>query len=68
MGTPYKGGVFFIRVNIPKGYTLYPPICWFITPMYHPNIDREGKMVVSILEPYDGNDFITVPNGVPYGH
>jgi ubiquitin-conjugating enzyme E2 D len=58
MGTPYEGGVFFIRVDIPKDYPLYPPICRFITPVYHPNIDREGKMVVSILEPYEAGDDI----------
>lgn len=50
MGTPYEGGVFFIRVDVPKDYPLHPPKCRFITPVYHPNIDREGKIIVNILE------------------
>lgn len=41
--TPYSRGVFKLSVSIPERYPFVPPLVKFITPIYHPNIDR-GKL------------------------
>jgi ubiquitin-conjugating enzyme E2 D/E len=48
-GTPYEGGVFFIRMDCPDSYPIRPPVCNFITKIYHPNISQ-GRICVDILE------------------
>jgi hypothetical protein len=52
-GTPYEGGVFFIRIEIPKGAPLVPPICRFLTPVLHPNVASNGTIVLDILTTWD---------------
>ena len=36
--TPYENGRWEINVSLPPEYPFKPPICNFITPIYHPNI------------------------------
>jgi hypothetical protein len=52
-GTPYHGGVFFIRMRIPRDFPLAPPVCHFLTPVLHPNIASDGKIVIDVLSPWD---------------
>lgn len=47
--TPYEGGVFRLEVNIPSEYPLKPPRVRFITPIYHPNIDSQGRICLDTL-------------------
>ena len=36
--TPYEGGVFVLDIKVPDQYPLVPPIVFFRTKMFHPNV------------------------------
>lgn len=42
VGTPYEGGLFYIKFEIPSRYPIQPPIVQFLTKIAHPNIDKNG--------------------------
>ena len=48
--SPYMNGVFKIRFRFNDEYPVKPPIVDFLTPMFHPNIYRDGKICVDILQ------------------
>ncbi|KAK7088792.1 probable ubiquitin-conjugating enzyme E2 7 [Littorina saxatilis] len=52
--TLYEGGYFKAHLNFPKEYPNRPPKMKFVSDMWHPNIDQEGNVCISILhEPGD---------------
>jgi ubiquitin-protein ligase len=46
----YSGGTFLLYVEMGNGYPMSPPEARFITPIYHPNINRHGRICHSILD------------------
>ncbi|XP_041053615.1 ubiquitin-conjugating enzyme E2 G1a [Carcharodon carcharias] len=47
--TLYEGGVFKAHLTFPKDYPLRPPKMKFITEIWHPNVDKNGEVCISIL-------------------
>ena len=48
--TPYEKGTFKIRFRFNDDYPVKAPIVDSITPIYHPNFYRDGKICVDILQ------------------
>lgn len=52
--TLFEGGFFKCHLLFPKEYPLKPPELRILTEIWHPNIDKNGKVCISILhEPGD---------------
>ncbi|XP_016373084.1 ubiquitin-conjugating enzyme E2 G1-like isoform X1 [Sinocyclocheilus rhinocerous] len=47
--TLFEGGVFKAHLTFPKDYPLRPPKMKFITEIWHPNVDKNGDVCISIL-------------------
>jgi len=50
LDTPFENGKFQMELNFNEDYPVKPPSIKFVTQMFHPNIYRDGKICVDILQ------------------
>jgi ubiquitin-conjugating enzyme E2 A len=50
VNTPFENGVFDIQLTFDSDYPIKAPSVKFLTPMFHPNIYRDGKICIDILQ------------------
>jgi len=47
--SPYEDCLFFVSVELPHDYPFKPPNILFLTPIFHPNIDKRGNTCLDVL-------------------
>ncbi|CAG7834319.1 unnamed protein product, partial [Allacma fusca] len=50
-GSPFEKGTFSVEVSLSERYPFTPPNARFVTPIYHPNVDNNGRICLSGLKP-----------------
>lgn len=45
----YNQAAFRIEISLPAEFPFKPPEVRFVTPIYHPNVDDQGKICVDLL-------------------
>eukprot|EP00615_Pteridomonas_danica_P000027 CAMPEP_0114342038 /NCGR_PEP_ID=MMETSP0101-20121206/9500_1 /TAXON_ID=38822 ORGANISM="Pteridomonas danica, Strain PT" /NCGR_SAMPLE_ID=MMETSP0101 /ASSEMBLY_ACC=CAM_ASM_000211 /LENGTH=149 /DNA_ID=CAMNT_0001475947 /DNA_START=75 /DNA_END=524 /DNA_ORIENTATION=- len=48
--SPYEGGTFRLELFLPADYPMASPKVRFLTKIYHPNVDKLGRICLNILK------------------
>lgn len=56
-GTPYEGGVFKLELQFPAAYGERAPQTFFITKVYHPNVDPNNIQLNILTDGWRGAKF-----------
>jgi hypothetical protein len=46
----YAGGVFKLELFLPDDYPMTPPKIRFLTKIFHPNVDKLGRICLDVLK------------------
>ncbi len=55
------GGVFKLELFLPDDYPMAPPKIRFLTKIFHPNVDKLGRICLDVLK---SRSWIHFPHGV----
>ena len=50
VGSPYEGGCFKLEIFLPDQYPMEAPKVRFLTRIYHPNVDKLGRICLDVLK------------------
>ncbi|KAL1876272.1 hypothetical protein Daus18300_002900 [Diaporthe australafricana] len=48
--SPYQGGTFKLELFLPDDYPMTPPKIRFLTKIFHPNVDKLGRICLDVLK------------------